>query len=315
LNLEIRRAAEILRAGGLVAFPTETVYGLGADASNAAAVARLYAAKGRPEAHPVIVHFADADRAFEWAREVPEAARQLAARFWPGPLTLILKRSAKAGDFVTGGQDSVGLRVPSHPVAQQLLREFGGGVAAPSANLFGNVSPTSAAHVREDLGRQVDLLLEGGSSEVGIESTILDLSGGSPVLLRPGFISKADIEEALHSRISEKSADSPRHSGGLERHYAPKTPALLVPPHALDAEIAKRGTAVAVLAFSRPDERVDYWIRMPREPQAYAQRLYAALRELDGAACETILIEMPPETAEWTAVRDRLWRAAAPVAQ
>jgi L-threonylcarbamoyladenylate synthase len=315
LNLEIRRAAEILRAGGLVAFPTETVYGLGADASNAAAVARLYAAKGRPEAHPVIVHFADADRAFEWAREVPEAARQLAARFWPGPLTLILKRSAKAGDFVTGGQDSVGLRVPSHPVAQLLLREFGGGVAAPSANLFGNVSPTSAAHVREDLGRQVDLLLEGGSSEVGIESTILDLSGGSPVLLRPGFISKADIEEALHSRISEKSADSPRHSGGLERHYAPKTPALLVPPHALDAEIAKRGTAVAVLAFSRPDERVDYWIRMPREPQAYAQRLYAALRELDGAACETILIEMPPETAEWTAVRDRLWRAAAPVAQ
>jgi L-threonylcarbamoyladenylate synthase len=315
LNLEIRRAAEILRAGGLVAFPTETVYGLGADASNAAAVARLYTAKGRPAAHPVIVHFADADRAFEWAREVPEAARQLAARFWPGPLTLILKRSAKAGDFVTGGQDSVGLRVPSHPVAQQLLREFGGGVAAPSANLFGNVSPTSAAHVREDLGRQVDLLLEGGSSEVGIESTILDLSGGSPVLLRPGFISKADIEEALHSRISEKSADSPRHSGGLERHYAPKTPALLVPPHALDAEIAKRGTAVAVLAFSRPDERVDYWIRMPREPQAYAQRLYAALRELDGAACETILIEMPPETAEWTAVRDRLWRAAAPVAQ
>ena len=315
MNLEIRRAAEILRAGGLVAFPTETVYGLGADASNAVAVARLYAAKGRPAAHPVIVHFADADSAFQWAREVPQAARQLAARFWPGPLTLILKRSAKAGDFVTGGQDSVGLRVPSHPVAQLLLREFGGGVAAPSANLFGNVSPTSAAHVREDLGRQVDLLLEGGSSEVGIESTILDLSGGSPVLLRPGFISKSDIEEALHSKISEKSADSPRHSGGLERHYAPKTPALLVPPHALDAEIAKRGTAVAVLAFSRPDERVDYWIRMPREPQAYAQRLYAALRELDGAACETILIEMPPETAEWTAVRDRLWRAAAPVAQ
>jgi L-threonylcarbamoyladenylate synthase len=315
LNLEIRRAAEILRAGGLVAFPTETVYGLGADASNGAAVARLYAAKGRPAAHPVIVHFADADSAFQWAREVPQAARQLAARFWPGPLTLILKRSAKAGDFVTGGQDSVGLRVPSHPVAQLLLREFGGGVAAPSANLFGNVSPTSAAHVREDLGRQVDLLLEGGSSEVGIESTILDLSGGSPVLLRPGFISKSDIEEALHSQISEKSADSPRHSGGLERHYAPKTPALLVPPHALDAEIAKRGTAVAVLAFSRPDERVNYWIRMPREPQAYAQRLYAALRELDGAACETILIEMPPEAAEWTAVRDRLWRAAAPVAR
>jgi L-threonylcarbamoyladenylate synthase len=313
LNLEIRRAAEILRAGGLVAFPTETVYGLGADASSAAAVARMYAAKGRPAGHPVIVHFADPERAFEWAREVPEAARKLAARFWPGPLTLILKRSAKAKDFVTGGQDSVGLRVPSHPVAQQLLRVFGGGVAAPSANLFGNVSPTTASHVRDDLAGKVDLVLDGGSSEVGIESTIVDLSGGEPILLRPGGISKAQLEEALNSKVEEKKPDSPRHSGGLERHYAPKTPALLVPPHALDAEIAKHGARVAVLAFSRPDERVDYWIRMPREPQAYAQRLYAALRELDGAGCETILIEMPPGTAEWTAIRDRLSRAAAQV--
>jgi len=315
VNPEVRRAAEILRAGGLVAFPTETVYGLGADASNEAAVARLYATKGRPERHPVIVHFADAARAFEWAREVPDAARRLAARFWPGPLTLILKRSARAKDFVTGGQDSVGLRVPSHPVAQQLLREFGGGVAAPSANLFGNVSPTAAGHVREDLGRRVDLVLDGGSSEVGIESTILDLSGEAPVLLRPGSISKFDIENELHCNISEKNAASPRHSGGLERHYAPKTPALLVPPHALDAEIARRGAAVAVLAFSRPDERVHYWIRMPREPRAYAQRLYAALRELDGAGCETILIETPPEAAEWTAIRDRLARAAAQLAR
>jgi len=321
LNPEVRRAAEILRAGGLVAFPTETVYGLGADASSAVAVARLYAAKGRPEGHPVIVHFADAERAFEWAREVPDAARRLAARFWPGPLTLVLKRSAKAKDFITGGQDCVGLRVPSHPVAQALLREFGGGnggrrfsgVAAPSANRFGNVSPTAAAHVREDFAKQIDLVLEGGSSEVGIESTILDLSGGEPELLRPGVISKFQIEEALHSKVSEKSSASPRHAGGLERHYAPKTPALLVPPHALDAEIAKRGSTVAVLAFSRPDERVDYWIRMPREPRAYAQRLYAALRELDGAGCETILIETPPGTAEWTAVRDRLARAAAQV--
>ena len=313
MNLEIRRAAEILRAGGLVAFPTETVYGLGADASSAAAVARMYAAKGRPAGHPVIVHFADSGRAFEWAREVPEAARKLAARFWPGPLTLILKRSAKAKDFVTGGQDSVGLRVPSHPVAQQLLREFGGGVAAPSANLFGNVSPTTASHVRDDLAGKVDLVLDGGSSEVGIESTIVDFSGGEPVLLRPGGLSKAQLEEALNSGIGEKKSDAPRHSGGLERHYAPKTPALLVPPHALDAEIAKHGARVAVLAFSRPDERVDYWIRMPRQPQAYAQRLYAALRELDGAGCETILIETPPGTAEWTAIRDRLSRAAAQV--
>jgi L-threonylcarbamoyladenylate synthase len=310
MNPEVRRAAEILRSGGLVAFPTETVYGLGADASSAAAVARLYAAKGRPADHPVIVHFADAGSAFEWAREVPNAARLLAARFWPGPLTMILKRSDRAKDFVTGAQDSVGLRVPSHPVAQQLLREFGGGVAAPSANLFGNVSSTAAAHVREDFAKQIDLVLDGGSSEVGIESTILDLSGGEPVLLRPGVISKFHVEEALHSKISEKSSASPRHSGGLERHYAPKTPARLVPAHALDAEIARRKDRVAVLAFSRPDERVDCWIRMPREPQAYARRLYAALRELDIAGCGAILIETPPETSEWDAIRNRLSRAA-----
>jgi L-threonylcarbamoyladenylate synthase len=303
---EVRLAAEILRAGGLVAFPTETVYGLGADASSAPAVARLYAAKGRPADHPVIVHFADAASAFEWAREVPEAARKLAARFWPGPLTMVLKRSSKAGDFVTGGQDSVGLRVPSHPVARELLREFGGGVAAPSANLFGNISATTAAHVRDEM--KVELVLDGGASEVGIESTIVDLSSGL-VLLRPGRISRDDIEKLLQVKVKNPDASSPRHSGGLERHYAPKTPALLVPPHALDAEIAKRKAAVAVLAFSRPDERVDYWIRMPREPLAYAQRLYAALHELDAAGCETILIEAPPDTVEWTAVRDRLARA------
>jgi L-threonylcarbamoyladenylate synthase len=163
--------------------------------------------------------------------------------------------------------------------------------------------------VREDL--KVDLVLEGGASEVGIESTILDLSSGSPVLLRPGEISKEQLEEFLQQKIREKTAAAPRHSGGLERHYAPKTPAVLVPPHELDAEIARRGAGVAVLAFSRPDERVDYWIRMPRDPQGYAQRLYAALRELDTAGCETILVESPPETTEWTAVRDRLSRAAA----
>jgi len=304
---EVRRAAEILRAGGLVAFPTETVYGLGADASSAAAVARLYAAKNRPADHPVIVHFDSREKAFAWAREIPDAAHKLAARFWPGPLTLILKRSAKAQDFVTGGQDSVGLRVPSHPVAQDLLREFGGGVAAPSANRFGNVSATTAAHVKEEM--IVDLVLDGGASEVGIESTIVDLSEGNPVLLRPGRISKEQLEDFLKLKVREKQTNFPRHSGGLERHYAPKTPARLVPPHALDAEIAKRADTVAVLAFSRPDERVDYWIRMPREPHAYAQRLYAALRELDGAQCEAILIETPPESAEWDAIRDRLSRA------
>jgi len=309
VKTEVRRAAQILRAGGLVAFPTETVYGLGADAANAQAVAKLYAVKRRPADHPVILHFEDSGKAFAWAREVPAAARKLAERFWPGPLTLILKRSALAKDFVTGGQDTVGLRVPSHPVAQELLSVFGGAIAAPSANRFGLVSPTTAAHVRADLGSEVDLVLEGGPSEVGIESTILDLSGVTPVLLRPGHISKEQLEESMGISIGEATSATPRHPGGLERHYAPRTPASLVPTYALDKEISGSKGKAAVLAFSRPDERVDYWLRMPREPKAYAQRLYSALRELDTAGCERILIEAPPESPEWSAVRDRLKRA------
>ena len=308
MNPEVRRAAQILRAGGLVAFPTETVYGLGADAANEKAVARLYAVKRRPTDHPVIIHFAGTQAAFDWAREVPDVARKLAQKFWPGPLTLILKRSRQARDFLTGAQDTVGLRVPSHPVAQELLRLFDGAIAAPSANRFGLVSPTTAAHVRDDLGKDVDLVLEGGASDVGIESTIVDLSGATPVLLRPGHISKAEVE-ALIGAVGEKDATSPRHSGGLERHYAPRTPARLVPTYALDGEIANGKHKVAVLAFSRPDERVDYWLRMPRDPHAYAQRLYAALRELDSAGCERILVEAPPDAPEWDAVRDRLRRA------
>ena len=309
MTREVRRAAEILRAGGLVAFPTETVYGLGADASSAKAMARLYAVKRRPADHPVIVHFDAAERAFTWARDVPAQARTLAERFWPGPLTLILKRSALAQDFVTGGQDNVGVRVPAHPVAHELLAAFGGGLAAPSANRFGHVSPTTAAHVRADLGGDVDLVLEGGPSEVGIESTIVDLSRADALLLRPGKISRGELESVLGRPVAEKAGDAPRHSGGLERHYAPQTPARLVPVHELDREIAKLKDRVAVLAFSRPDERVEYWLRMPRDPQAYAHKLYAALRELDSAGCEAILIEAPPQAPEWAAVHDRLRRA------
>ena len=308
MKAEIRRAAEILRAGGLVAFPTETVYGLGADAANEKAMARLYAVKRRPSDHPVIVHFHSPTHAFAWAREVPDAAKELAELYWPGPLTLILKRSARAKDFVTGGQDNVGVRVPSHPVARDLLKEFRGAIAAPSANRFGLVSPTTAAHVREDLGKDVDLVLEGGASEVGIESTILDLSGNTPVLLRPGHISRGELESIIGA-IQEASTSSPRHPGAMERHYAPRTPAQMVPAHGLDKEISRMKERVAVLAFSRPDERVDYWLRMPREPQAYAQRLYAALRELDSAGCERILVEAPPDSPDWSAVRDRLKRA------
>jgi L-threonylcarbamoyladenylate synthase len=305
---EVRRAAEILRAGGLVAFPTETVYGLGADASNPKAMVRLYAVKRRPADHPVIVHFASAENAFSFSTEVPSAAKTLAKHFWPGPLTLILKRSEKAKDFVTGGQPSVGLRVPSHPVARELLEAFGGAIAAPSANRFGRISPTTAAHVREDLGADVDLILEGGASDIGIESTIVDLSGGEAVLLRPGAISHQQLQELINIKV-QAGKPTVRHSGGLERHYAPRTPARLVPTHSLDKEIATLKDRVAVLAFSRPDERVDYWLRMPRDASAYAQRLYASLRELDSAGCEAILIEAPPETREWDAVRDRLKRA------
>lgn len=304
---EIGRAAAILRAGGLVAFPTETVYGLGADASSERAVARLYAVKRRPADHPVIVHFDSFERALAFVSEAPEEARKLAQKFMPGPLTLILRRSEKAKDFVTGGQPSVGIRVPAHPVAQALLREFGGGVAAPSANRFGFVSPTTAAHVRADLGAEVDLVLEGGESEVGIESTIVDLSGAGAVLLRPGAISLQDLNQVV--AVREKSGETVRHSGGLERHYAPGTPARLVPAHLLDKEIAALKDRVAVLAFSRPDERVDFWIRMPRDPAAYAHRLYAALREVDAAGCDAIVVEAPPEAPEWAAVRDRLARA------
>ena len=306
---EIARAVALLKEGRLVAFPTETVYGLGADAWNPAAIKKLYSVKGRPADHPVIVHFATAAQAFEWAREVPEAARKLAQRFWPGPLTMILKRAAKAPDFITGGQDNVGLRVPSHPVAHELLAAFGGGVAAPSANRFGAVSPTTAAHVLADLGSDVDLVLEGGATEVGIESTIVDLSADAPVLLRPGHISREAIAAALGVDVAEKGKSSPRHSGGLERHYAPRTRARLVATHELDREIARLGDKVAVLAFSRPDERVDFWLRMPRDPAGYAQKLYAALRELDSAGCEQILIESPPDSTPWAAVLDRLRRA------
>jgi L-threonylcarbamoyladenylate synthase len=301
---EVRRAAQILRAGGLVAFPTETVYGLGADASSEKAMARLYQVKGRPADHPVIVHFESMERALAWARDVPPEARILGERFWPGPLTLILKRSELAKDFVTGGQPSVGVRVPSHPIAQDLLKEFGRPIAAPSANRFGRVSPTTAAHVREDLGSDVDLVLEGGPSDVGIESTIVDLSSGAPVVLRPGKISSAELG-------MKTGAASVRHSGGMEKHYAPKTPARLVQTHDLDNEIARLKTSAAVLAFSRPDERVDFWLRMPRDPAAYAQKLYAALRELDGADRQTILIEAPPAEPAWEAVLDRLRKATA----
>lgn len=317
---EIERAAEVLRAGGLVAFPTETVYGLGADAANEAAVRKIYEVKGRPPGHPLIVHLADAAQAARWAREIPLAAHRLAQRYWPGPLTLVLKRAGAVSDAVTGGQDTVALRVPRHPVARRLLARFGGGVAAPSANRHGRVSATTAEHVRREFGDAVDCVLDGGEAEVGIESTILDLSGGRPVLLRPGWITAEELAHALGCSIEAPSADAPRAPGTLPRHYAPQTPLTLVEADLageLAASLARQGKRVAVLAFSaaRPLAPGVTWLAAPREAAAYAHALYAHLRALDEAGCDAILVERPPKAAQWAAIHDRLARAAAGTAE
>jgi len=314
---DIARAVALLRAGELVAFPTETVYGLGANAANPAAVAKIFAAKGRPADHPLIVHVADATQLDRWAIDIPAAATQLAAAFWPGPLTLILKRHPGVPNAVTGGQDTIGLRVPNHPLALQLLSEFGGGLAAPSANRFGRISPTTAAHVGDELGDRVSLILDGGPCAVGIESTIVDLSGDAPRVLRPGMISAAQIGEALGAPLKSESAQAPvpRVSGSLEAHYAPRTPLCLLPFAAL-LEASRRaldgGSCVAVLSLSGfpHDARGIIWRQLGNEPQSYARALYAALRELDALGLDLILVELPPDEEDWRGVLDRLRRAA-----
>jgi L-threonylcarbamoyladenylate synthase len=311
----IARAAELLRAGELVAFPTETVYGLGADADRPEAVRRIFAAKGRPADHPVIVHLHDSAQLSDWARAVPSGARKLAIAFWPGPLTLIVPRAARVSDIVTGGQDSVGLRVPAHPVARALLEALGSGIAAPSANRFGRISPTTAQHVDDDLGATVAMILDGGACEVGIESTIVAFDGDEPVLLRPGAIGATEIFRVLGRVPRVPDAAAPRASGTLPSHYAPKTPATLVAPGVLHAEIeqlAARDEVIAVLArtVSRPDDFGDTWIGAPIGASAYAHDLYANLRALDDANADAILIEAVPVGDAWAAVRDRLTRAS-----
>jgi L-threonylcarbamoyladenylate synthase len=310
----IARAAALLRAGRLVAFPTETVYGLGADAENAAAVRHIFAVKGRPENHPLIVHVADLAHAARFAQSIPDTARALAEAFWPGPLTLIVKRAAHVGDVVTGGQSSVGLRAPSHPVAQALLREFGGGIAAPSANRFGHVSATTAQHVVDDLGDGVDLVLDGGPAPLGIESTIVALTTATPMLLRPGAIGAEAIARVLGHRPSARETGAPRASGSLPSHYAPRTPASLVASDALHAELAQladRDERVAVLAWHapRPQTFDGLWISAPDDARAYAHLLFANLRALDTADADAILIERVPDDADWAAIADRLARA------
>jgi L-threonylcarbamoyladenylate synthase len=313
---DMEQAVSVLRAGALVAFPTETVYGLGADAGNPAAVRRIFETKGRPSTHPVIVHIADAVQLANWAREIPAAARVLAKRFWPGPLTVILKRAESVSDVVTGGQDTVALRVPAHPVAQQLLARFGGGIAAPSANRHGRVSATTAEHVRREFGAQVECVLDGGEARIGIESTIVDLSGAAAVLLRPGWITAAEIETALGAPLAASAADTPRAPGTLPAHYAPRTPLVLLEGDLaleLAASLARQGKRVAVLARSvqRPLLQGLEWIAAPRDAAGYAHALYASLRRLDEAGCDSILVERPPQAAEWAAINDRLTRAVA----
>lgn len=311
----IVHAARLLREGGLVAFPTETVYGLGADATDPAAVRRIFKAKGRPDHHPVIVHVADVAAAEHWSSSLPGGARALAAAFWPGPLTLIVPRALHVSDAVTGGQDSVGLRAPSHPVARALLAEFGNGIAAPSANRFGHVSPTSARHVVEDLGESVDMIIDGGDCTLGIESTIVAFTTPAPMLLRPGAIGADAIAAVLGTMPASRDADAaPRASGTLASHYAPRTPASLVAADALRAEISQlqgRDERVAVLAWSVPQPEAfdDAWISAPREPVAYAHAFYASIRKLDAAGADAILIERVPDESAWAAIRDRLERA------
>jgi L-threonylcarbamoyladenylate synthase len=247
---QVESAARVLRAGGLVAFPTETVYGLGADAENARAVGRVFEAKGRPATHPLIVHLARADQLGAWAEDVPEAARLLAERFWPGPLTLVLRRSPRVPLAVTGGLETVALRVPAHPTALALLEAFGGGVAAPSANRFGSISPTTARDVREELGDRVDLVVDGGACHVGVESTIVDVTGAAPRILRPGGITREDLETALDHAVPTGAEGSPRAPGQHPSHYAPRARVLLAAPGDVVPESARQqalGRRVGVL--------------------------------------------------------------------
>jgi L-threonylcarbamoyladenylate synthase len=320
----IETAVQFLRAGDLVAFPTETVYGLGANACSEYAMRRLFKTKGRPSDHPVIVHLADFDQVFDWAADVPESARILAKNFWPGPLTMILKRSKKASDLVTGGQETVGLRVPNHPIALALLRAFGDGVAAPSANKFGRVSPTSANDVRHDFGSEVACVLDGGSCRVGIESTIIDLTGAKPEILRPGMISASAVDSLLTAKVLNDLGDENRPSrvpGSLAKHYSTQTPLKLTSLEAILASVTtvpgslgsdELPRSIAVLSFaekpSRASGSLGKWIKASADADEYARSLYRNLRDLDGCGARVILVEEPPET--WLPVRDRLSRAA-----
>jgi L-threonylcarbamoyladenylate synthase len=310
-------AVDALRAGELVAFPTETVYGLGADAANAEAIRRLYAVKGRPADHPVIVHVARAAQLDDLARTVSDDAHALADAFWPGPLTLVVARdAARVTSEVTGGRDTVGIRVPDHPVALALLEAFGGGVAAPSANRFGRVSPTTAAHVRADLGTDVDVVLDGGAATVGVESTIVDCSGPAPAILRLGGVSANTIERIVGEPVALLTHGEVAAPGTLERHYSPTARVIVVEPLDAVAEarrLIEHGRRVGLLASTPPTGLAPEVtvLAAPADAAEFARVLYARLREADDRQLDELLVIAPEGEDIGAAVRDRLARAAA----
>ncbi len=298
----VARAVDVLRGGGVVAIPTETVYGLAADAANAAAVARVYAIKGRPAGHPLIVHAHVLAALDGYIETVTPRMRRLAERFWPGPLTVVVARGPRTPLAVTGGQETVAVRVPDHPLTQAILAELGRPLVAPSANRFGRVSPTTAAHVRDDLGDEVDLIVDGGETRVGVESTIVDLTADVPAVLRAGAITPTQLSDALGEPVVTRAGGPVRAPGTLPSHYAPHAQVVLVPNDGREDELARRGER---------GERVAL-LTLPDEPAAAARTLYATLRALDADGYETIVATLPPDTEDYAAVRDRLTRASAP---
>jgi len=315
-QLELDTAVQALRDGEVVAFPTETVYGLGANAQHASALQRVFELKSRPRNHPLIVHLDSPRFLHRWVSNMPVAAEKLAARFWPGPLTMVLPRADKVLDLVTGGQSTVAVRVPSHPMAQQLLTAFGGGIAAPSANRYGHVSPTRAEHVRDEFGDAVPVILDGGECKLGLESTIVDCSGEVVRLLRPGSISLTQLRRVVSDVAVGPVQSSPRVPGSQQAHYAPVTPLSVVPGGDLDRladSLSDGGQRIAVLAQRPPLATYQYvtWINAGTRVDAYAHDLYANLRALDKAGCARILVQEVPGDERWDAVRDRITRASA----
>jgi L-threonylcarbamoyladenylate synthase len=325
-STDVKKAARILAAGKLVAFPTETVYGLGADALNEEAIELLYKVKGRPSNHPVIVHIASINDLHLWSDQISEDAIKLAKAFWPGPMTLILKKAEHINSTVTGGQTTIGLRMPNHPLALSLIEEFGSGIAAPSANKFGKLSPTSAKDVESDLGDEIDCILDGGSCQVGIESTIVDMTTATAKILRPGMITEAEIFSVLSKENQNKTDSSnqsnPRVPGSHISHYAPRATVLIKATNLIQATIAEfqHKANIGIIYFSNDVEKLKdsigeskqlSWTNLGENPAIYARHLYSSMRNQDKNGRTLIIIEAVPESLAWSGIKDRLSRAAA----